>query len=83
VTERVSSTSALSADLTVQEPRRLSVQMVMAFISRNRMLFVGLVMTVVIALMGILAPLLTPYDPIAHAAAERLLPGLSTPSVST
>ena len=74
MTEGTPSTSAWGADLTVQDQPQSSVQMVMAFISRNRMLVAGLVMTVVILLAGIFAPLITPYDPIAHAPAERLLP---------
>jgi len=45
-----------------------------AFVRNNQMLTLGIIGTIVIILIGIFAPLITPYDPLEHSLRSRLLP---------
>ncbi len=44
------------------------------FIRNNQMLTIGIIGTIVIILIGIFAPLITPFDPLEHSLRGRLLP---------
>ena len=57
--------SVQGAAFSVRHDRRFVVQ--------NPLLFVGIALLLTIIAMGVLAPLLTPYDPIAQSVREILL----------
>lgn len=72
--------STLRLWLSDQNPSsRLQARLGQSYLSwrrlrRNPLAVIGLMITVVLILMSIFAPLLAPYDPIAHDLGQRLLP---------